>query len=331
MPNDKTKDQKPASQAAPANTEESLEEESLEPTDGTEQTPSQPATPEAETPPPKPKGIKGFPLFNNLYLVIFGLVVLVGAAVIFISVKSAKPQTTTTKASSLTDQQISSLKGNTTLVGDAKQTLDIQSNSIFEGQILARADLNVAGSLKVGGPLSIPSISVGGNGSFGQVGVSGPLNVAGDTTMQGALAVQKNLTVAGSASFGSLNVSSLSVTTLQLKGDISLNQHIITSGGAPGRSNGTALGSGGSASVGGSDTAGTISINTGGSPPAGCFITVNFAKGFGTTPHVVISASNSSAASLQYYTNRSPSNFSVCTANVPAAGTTYVFDYVVIN
>jgi hypothetical protein len=280
---------------------------------------------------PAPKK-KGFSLLSNMYLLIFVLLVLVGAAVIVVSLKAAKPQTSSSaKTSSLTDQQIASLKGNTTLVGDSKQTLDIQSNSIFEGQVLARGDLNVAGTLKVGGPLSLPGLTVGGTTTLGQVGIGGGVNVAGDTTLQGALAVQKNLTVAGSASFGSLNVSSLSITTLQLKGDINLNQHIITSGGVPSRSNGTALGSGGTASVGGSDTAGTVTVNTGGSPPAGCFITVNFAKSFANTPHVIISPSNSAAGTLQYYDNRTSSSFSVCTANVPSASTTYIFDYFVIN
>jgi len=316
----------PAAPASP--TEPESLDESLEPAAG------QPASPTPAEPEPAPaaKGIKRFSLFSNLYLIIFGLLVLTGGVVLYISAKTVKPQTTPQKVSSLTDQQISSIKGNTTLVGDSKQTLDVQSNSIFEGQILARADLDVAGNLKVGGPLSIPSLSVGGNGSFGQIGISGGLNVAGDTTLQGALTVQKNLAVTGSASFGSLNVSTLSVTTLQLKGDLSLNQHIVTGGGTPGRSNGTALGSGGSASVSGSDTAGTISINTGSGPPAGCFITVNFAQKFGSTPHVIISPSNSSAATIQYYTtNRSSTGFSVCSANVPAASTTYTFDYIVIN
>jgi hypothetical protein len=331
MPNDNNPNQAPAQPAPPAPSEpESLDGNNLEPPAGAAVN-SSPADTDTGAGAPAKKSGK-FSLRNNMYLMVFIMIILVGASVVFVSIKSAKPKTTTQKASSLTDQQISSLKGNTTLVGDAKQTLDIQSNSIFEGQILARGDLNVAGTVKVGGPLSLPAINVGGSGTFGQVGVSGSLNVAGDSTLQGALAVSKNLTVAGSASFGSLNVSSLGVTTLNLKGDISQNQHIITSGGVPGRSNGTAVGSGGTASVSGSDTAGTINISTGGSPPAGCFITVNFAKKFGFTPHVVISPSNSSAAALQYYTtNRSSSGFSVCTANAPAAGTTYSFDYIVIN
>lgn len=333
MPNDKTdKPPEPPANAPAAAPDqaESLESDSLETPNGAAAAPTAPEPGTKEV--PAGKGIKKFPLFNNMYMILFGMIVVVGAAVVYTSVKASKPQTVNTKVTSLTDQQISSLKGNTTLVGDAKQTLDVQSNSIFEGQILARGDLNVAGSLKLGGPLSIPSVTVGGNGTFGQVGIQGGLNVAGDTTLQGALTVQKNLSVTGSASFGSLNVSSLSVTTLQLRGDINLNQHLVTSGGVPGRTVGTAVGGGGTASVGGSDTAGTININTGGSPPAGCFITLSFTKNFGSTPHIIVSPSNSSAASLQYYTtNRSTGGFSLCTANPPAAGTAYLFDYVVIN
>jgi hypothetical protein len=237
----------------------------------------------------------------------------------------------TSSTSSLTDQQLSALKGNTTLVGDAKQTLDVQSNSIFEGQVLLRSDLNVAGAIKVGGGLSLSSITVGGAGNFGQLGVNGGLNVGGDTTLQGQLTVQKGLTVGGSTTFGNLAASQLTVTSLQLKGDLSVNRHVVTAGGNPGRSNGTALGSGGTASVSGSDTAGTVTINTGGSPPAGCFITINFVQKFGTTPHVVISPSNSAAATIQYYVNRGPTNFSVCSNGVPAASTNYTYDYVVFD
>jgi cytoskeletal protein CcmA (bactofilin family) len=328
MPDDKNKTPPAASQ--PSQTE-SLEDNSLEPTGSQPAGLSASSDPDPPAASPKAKGLKKFSIFHNLYLIIFILLVLAGGAVVMVSLKASKPQNNPTKTSSLTDQQISSIKGNTTLVGDAKQTLDVQSNSIFEGQVLLRSDLSVAGGIKIGGTLSIPSITVGGQATVGQLGVNGGLNVGGDTTLQGQLTVQKNLAVTGSASFGSLNVSSLALTTLQLKGDINLNQHIVTSGGVPGRTNGTALGSGGSASVGGSDTAGTVTINTGGSPPAGCFITVNFAKGFSNTPHVVISPSNSQAAGLQYYTNRSNSGFSVCTANVPAASSTYIFDYVVVD
>jgi cytoskeletal protein CcmA (bactofilin family) len=316
------------SQQVPNQNQQSESLDSLEPPAA-----NQPASTQPEQPakPAKDGKVKRFSIFGNLYLLIFVLLVFVGGGVIYVALKAAKPASTQQKTSSLTDQQISSLQGNTTLVGDSKQTLDIQSNSVFEGQVLDRGDLNVAGSLKVGGPLSLPSVSVGGNGTFGQIGINGGLNVGGDSTLQGALTVQKNLTVSGSGSFGSLNVSTLSITTLQLRGDISVNQHILTTGTQPGRSLGTALGGGGTASVSGTDTAGTVSINTGSNPPAGCFITVNFAKNFGSTPHVVISPSNSSAGSLQFYTNRTSSSFSVCSAGVPSGGTNFVFDYFVLD
>jgi len=294
---------------------------------------SQTPEPPPSDAPPKDgaKKKRGIPGMKNIWLIVYVVIVIGAVAVVIMSVKNSKPTTTVTKAGSLTDQQLASLKGNTTLVGDAKQTIDIQGATIFEGGILARSDVSIAGSLKVGSGISIPSITVGGSGTFGQIGISGGLNVGADAQVQGQLTVQKNLTVNGTASFGNLSVSTLGVTTLQLRGDISINQHINASGGNPGRSLGTAVGGGGTASVSGSDTAGTVAINTGSSPPAGCFITVNFTKSFSSIPHVVISPSNSQAASLQYYTNRTAGGFSVCSASAPSGGTNYIFDYVVIN
>ena len=63
----------------------------------------------------------------------------------------------------------------------------------------------------------------------------------------------------------------------------------------------------------------------------GCFVTINFSQRYGATPHVVISPSNSAAASLSYYTNRSATSFSICTASAPAGGATYLFDYIVFG
>lgn len=281
--------------------------------------------------PKKPGLVQRLRSSTNIYLVVFVLLILTAGGVIYVTVRSARPSTKTTSAGSLTDQQLAALKGNTTLVGDAKQTLDVQSNTIFEGQVLLRSDLNVAGTIKVGGGLSLSSITVGGAANFGQLGVNGGLNVGGDTTLQGQLTVQKNLSVGGSASFGNLSVSQLTVTSLSLKNDLVLSKHITTAGGNPGRNNGTALGGGGTASVSGSDTAGSVTINTGSSPPAGCFITVNFSQRFNSTPHVVITPVNSATAQLKYYVNRSTTDFSVCSAGTPSAATNYQFDYVVID
>lgn len=280
-----------------------------------------------------PKGFRRIIRFANVYFIIF-LVLLAGAgAIAVISLNSTDNNTPKqNKAQSLTDKQIAELRGSTTLVGDAQQVLDIQGSAIFEGQVLMRNNLDVAGSLKVGGTLSLPAITVGGTSSFGQIQVNQTLSVNGNTTLQGPLTVQRSLSVAGPATIsGTLSVNQLNVTTLRLTGDLVIARHIALGGGAPSRSGGAALGGGGTVSINGTDTAGTITINTGGGPPAGCFVTVNFTQKFNTTPHVVISPSSSSASLLNYYTNRSNSNFSVCTANIPSGSTTYLFDYIVID
>jgi cytoskeletal protein CcmA (bactofilin family) len=269
--------------------------------------------------------------FTNIYFIIFLVMILLLAGVVMVSLRSNNNNKPNTKAQSLSDKQITDLKGNTTLVGNNQQILDIQGNSVFEGQVLMRGNADIAGSLKVGGSLSLPAITVGGSSSFGQIQVTDKLSVNGDTVMQGQLNVQKGLTVAGSARFGSLSASQLNVSSIQLTGDFVVSRHIGLSGGTPSRSGGTALGSGGTVSVNGTDTAGTVTINTGGGPPAGCFITVNFTQKFNSTPHVVISPSNSSSAGLDYYANRSATSFSICTASAPAAATTYLFDYVAID
>ncbi|MBX4197583.1 hypothetical protein KW801_03465 [Candidatus Saccharibacteria bacterium] len=326
MPNDKPSPPEPAA-AEPPVTPSSLppETDSLEP----DAKPQAPVSAAAK-PTKKSGGLQAVRNRVNIFTIVFVLIVLVGALVVFISLKPAK-KTNETPLGKLSDQQLTALKSNSTLVGDPKQTLDIQSNTIFEGQVLARDDLSVAGSLKIGGNLSLPSITIAGTGNFAQVGVTGPLSVGGDTNLQGQLTVQKNLSVTGSASFGNLSVATLSVSSLQVKNDFALSKHIVTSGGTPGRSPGAALGGGGTASISGTDTAGTVNINTGSSPPAGLFVTVSFTQHYAATPHVVITPVGSAAGALQYYINRDANGFAIGTTNSPPAGSSFAFDYIVIQ
>ena len=269
---------------------------------------------------------------SNLYSIIFVLVLLLSIAGAIVQLTWNRDKQADKKGTSLTSEQLAQLQGNTTIVGDSKQTLDIQGNTILEGQLLVRKDAEIAGSIKVGGGLSLSSVTVGGQGNFGQLQINGVLSVSGDTTFSGQLSVEDDLNVAGSGSFGgNLSASRLTVTSLQLNGDLQINRHITLGGSLPSKSNGSALGSGGTASINGTDTAGTVTINTGGSPPSGCFVTITFANKFNSTPHMVISPSNSNAAGLNYYTNRSTSSFSVCTTSTPTASKTYLFDYIAID
>ncbi|HVO86265.1 MAG TPA: hypothetical protein VMT23_00840 [Candidatus Binatia bacterium] len=269
----------------------------------------------------------------NIYFFVYIGIVLMAIGIIIFAVNASRKatKTNTQKVPSLTSQQLSQLKGNTTIVGDSKQTLDVQSNSVFEGQVLVRSDLSVSGAIKVGSSLSLPSISVGNAGIFGSVQVSNDLSVNGNTTLQGTLAVQKNLSVAGLASFGNLSVGALSVTSLQLTGDLTVSRHIVTNGSLVSRTPGGALGGGGTVSVSGTDTAGTITVNTGNSPPPGIFVTINFANKFASVPRVLISPVGVQAGAITYYIDRTPTGFSVGCTSAPPAGASFSFDYFVIE
>ncbi len=269
----------------------------------------------------------------NVYLLVFVLILLIAIVVVVVGVqrsrKSAGPTTVTPQE--LDQEALKNLNGSETKVGDPKQTLSIESNAIFSGKVLVRDSLDVAGTIKVGGALNLSGITVSGTSNFDQVQAK-RLAVAGETAIQGTLSLQKNLTVSGGGSFGgAVSAPQLNVQSLQLSGDLAINRHIDAGGPTPGASNGSALGAGGTASVSGTDTAGTVTINTGGGPGAGCFITINFATRFSGTPHVVIAPVGSAAAGLSYYINRSTTGFSICTTSPAPASQNFAFDYIVID
>lgn len=285
---------------------------------------------------PKPKkqgGIKALLSRFSLYLLLFVLILIIAVIVVVVAVMkgNSKPQSKVNDQT-LTQSSISQLAQSDVTVGDVKQTLSVQSNAVFAGQVLVRKDLQVAGKLEVGGSLSLTGITVSGDSVFDQMQVNKNLSVGGDGAIQGQLTVQKSLAVNGGGTFnGALSAPQLTVGSLQISGDLALTHHIEAGGVNPGRSNGNALGGGGTASVSGSDTAGSITINTGGGPASGCMVTINFATKFNATPHVVITPVEAAAAGLQYYITRNTSGFSVCTANAPPAGATFGFDYIVFD
>jgi cytoskeletal protein CcmA (bactofilin family) len=332
MPNDDSKSKDAPKEAAD---ESPIKSESLEGPDIVEGTPAdnQPTvTPTVKSEAEVTASSKGILHALNIYFVIFVILILLAVGAVLFAAKSAKkppPKKTTTH--SLTDQQIANLKGSTTLVGDAKQTLDVQSNSIFEGQVLLRNSLNVAGAIQAGGNVSVPSIKVGGVANLGQAQIDSSFNVAGDSVLQGQLTVQKSLSVAGAVSVGSLSASQLTVTSLQLKGDLNISKHVITSGSPVGRTSGTGLGAGGTVSVNGNDVAGTITVNTGSSPAAGLFATVSFTQKFTSTPHVIITPVGSAAGSVNYYVNRDTGGFSIGASTPAPAGSSFSFDYFVVQ
>ncbi len=280
----------------------------------------------------KRKGPGIFKRFS-VYLLMFALVILLALMVVVGTYFRSHTKTTNKITNQdLAQSDLTELAQSDVTVGDAKQVLNVQSNAVFAGQVLVRSDLQVAGKLQVGGSLSLAGLNVSGDAVFEQIQVNKNMQVAGDIAVQGQVTIAKSLSVNGGGTFnGPLAAPSLTVNTLQLNGDVSFTRHISAGGVNPGRSNGNALGGGGTSSVGGSDTAGAITINTGSNPSAGCFITVNFAAKFNSTPRVVISPVESAAGSLDYYVTRNTSGFSVCSNNAAPANQTFGFDYIIFN
>jgi cytoskeletal protein CcmA (bactofilin family) len=293
-------------------------------------TPSKP-----KLPPKKKMGdrVRGLVVHLNIYLLLFVLILVVAGVIVYVGIQRNKKelQEPTLTTQELTTEALKEINQSETKVGDPKQTLTIESNAIFSGKVLVRDSLDVAGTIKVGGALNLPGITVSGSSNFDQIQAN-RLAVAGDASVQGTLSVQKNLTVAGGATFGGpISAPQLSVQSLQISNDLSITRHIDAGGPTPGKSDGSALGAGGTASVSGTDTAGTVTINTGGAPSAGCFVTINFATKFGSTPHVVLTPVGSAAAGLNWYINRTTTNFSICTTNPAPVGQNFAFDYIALD
>ena len=269
----------------------------------------------------------------NIYLLLFIILVVIGGVIFAVALLTNRTvEKSTVESQTLNKDTLNQLSTSDVTVGQPKQTLNVQSNAVFGGKVLIRDRLEVAGSLQVGGSLNIPGITVSGNSVFDQVQINKSLSVAADTAFQGQLSIQKGISVAGGGTFGgAISAPQITANTLQLNGDLNITHHITAGGATPGKSNGNALGSGGTTSVSGSDSAGSVNVNTGSGAAAGCFVTVNFTQKFNATPHVLITPVGADAAGINYYVNRSTTNFSVCAANVPPSNASFGFDYFILD
>ncbi|MDL2341749.1 MAG: hypothetical protein QFB87_01575 [Patescibacteria group bacterium] len=270
----------------------------------------------------------------NLYLLLFVFIILIAVGVTVITYFASKKaaQTTTISSQTLDKKALDQLANTDATVGDPKQVLSVQSNAVFAGKVLVRDTLEVAGGIQVSGPVTLSGLTVTGKTNLSDVQVSKNLAIAGDTAVQGGLTIQKSLQVNGGGTFsGPLSAPQITVSTLQLNGDLVLTHHITAGGPTPNRTNGPSLGSGGSASVSGSDTSGTVTINTGSGAPAGCFANINFAQKFNSVPHVTITPVGADGGAIDYYVTRTTSGFSICDSTAPPAGASFAFDYFVVD
>lgn len=270
----------------------------------------------------------------NVYVLLFLAVLVLAGFAAFISYRTSKDaeQNANVLGQDLSAEELAKINQSETAVGDAKQTLTIASNAVFDGRVLVKNNLDVAGTIKVGGALSLPGITVSGTSTFENVSVASNLSIAGNAAVQGALTVQKNLTVAGGASFGgTISAPQITIDRIVLNSDLQINRHIDAGGTTPSISRGSAVGGSGTVSVSGTDTAGTVSINFGPGSGPGIIANISFRNNFTQAPHVVITPVGSSCADLNYYINRSTGGFSIASTNAGSAGSSCAFDYIAID
>lgn len=283
----------------------------------------------------KPSKIKALLKKINLYFLLFLMVVAIGAIITVVNyLNSQKDPIAPTIADQKLDQKtLEQLANSDTSVGSKSQTLTIQGNAIIDGQTLSRGNLNVAGNFQSGGSIQGPAITVSGAANFGDTQIN-TLQVASNMAIQGNTTL-RDLSVSGGATFsGAMTASQITVTKLIMSGNATLEipNHISFTGPSPSRTiNNSVLGGGGSASVSGSDTAGTVNINTGNGPQTGCFIKINFNQSFAKQPRVIISPVGYGAGKTEYYVDRNQGGFSICTSSPAPANQSFGFDYFVTN
>jgi cytoskeletal protein CcmA (bactofilin family) len=269
----------------------------------------------------------------NVYFLIFILMTVI--AIVIVVVNYLNSQKVTPPASiatqNLNQDTLKQLANTDASVGNTSQTLTIQGNAVIAGQTLLRGNLNVAGNIQSGGSITGPSLTISGTSNLGATQINS-LQVAQNTAIQGSTTL-KDLNVSGTSSFsGPITASQITTSNLILSGNAKLQvpNHIAFTGPSPGRSmNAGVLGAGGSSSINGSDTTGTINLNTGNGPVAGCFVHITFSQAFTSQPHVIVSPIGAGAAQSQYYVNRSTTGFDLCTVNAPPANSVFAYDYFV--
>ncbi|MDL2363469.1 MAG: hypothetical protein QFB86_03775 [Patescibacteria group bacterium] len=270
----------------------------------------------------------------NLYFVLFIFILLIGLGILAVAYFQSKQASTTSvlKTQTLTQNALQQVAASDATVGSSGTILNVQSSAVFAGKVLVRDGLEVGGNLQIGGTVSLNGITVSGPSQLGQLQVNKDLSVAGETALQGALTVAKTLQVSGTGNFsGPLSAPQITTSNLQLNSDLVLTHHIVAGGPTPAATRGSALGNGGSSSISGSDTTGTLSVNVGSGASSGCFASINFSTKFNSTPHVIVTPVGPDGGKVDFYVTRSATTFSICTATAVAGGSSFSFDYFVVN
>jgi hypothetical protein len=261
-------------------------------------------------PPKKLNPIKKILRRVNIYLLLFVVITLAGIGVVaytYVSSKKAPPPVTTSNTN-LSESQLRQLANSNATVGGSGETLTVQGNAVFSGNVLVRSNLDVVGTIQMGGPLTLPGLNVTSSANLAATQISS-LTVTGTSIFQNLVTVQNGLTAAGNSSFtGTLTVGTLTASKIVMSNAalLTVPNHVSFTGATPRITSGNA-------SISGGDTNGTVTINSG-AAAGSCMATITFNQPFQATPHVLISPLNAAAGGIGFYVNRSTTSFQICSA-----------------
>ena len=303
-----------------------------------------PSLPPTSPTPPKP--IKSYRALNRrarnagrVVALLFAILAFGGGLGYFIAhnTKVQSTKTATPEVKTLTPDELNKLSTLGANLGTSNQLLTIGATAQFNNNVIISKDLSLNGKLNANGPVTLKSLTISGNdSSVGGLSVGGDLGVTGATTLQkGAtigqlLSLTGNLAVAGTANFGAVSASTITVRTLSLSGPLAI-AHLSTQGALPSSSSGSAIGSGGTTSISGNDTTGTVNMNIGSGSNGGIIMNITFRTAYTANVHVLLTPLTGAAASAPVYVTRTANGFQLRIDSPVSSGTFLSYDYFVIQ
>lgn len=250
----------------------------------------------------------------------------------------------------LSPVQLEKLGMNQKPVGDTGSLLlEVGPDTEFKGRVDIAGDMDIAGKVKAEDILSAPEtdfknlkagdaklnqLNVDGGTTLSDlfvrenVTVEGPARLQGTVTISQLLTVDNNVNISNNLSVdGTLSASQIRTSDLVSRGKIKAGGHIISGGGKPTVSPGPALGSGGTASISGNDTAGTVQVSASQFTEGGIVARVNFRNTYPSTPYIAVTSVDRTAGDV--YVQRNAGGFSIGVDGTLEGG--YAFDYIVLQ
>ena len=270
----------------------------------------------------------------RLYVLILLLIAVVGIGYVMVNALNSRktPPASKYQNETLTQSELKQLTSSNESIGTSGQTLNVQGNADLSGNVVVNSNLNVAGTIQTGSQFTLSQVKVSGTSNLASAQIAS-LQVATGATFQGVATFAGGLNIANGATFTNVSFASLTATSIVLSSSPQIQGHVSFA--PPGNAfpyrqiSFGVLGNGGSASVSGTDTAGTVSISTGNNPLAGCFITITFDSPYTNMPNILISPVGYGAGASKYYVIPSKTSFKICTNNAAPANQAFAFDYFV--